>query len=110
MSFDDLSMCLTVASLILGPLTVIIVGSQTREDARSVATWTLPVLVPILLVSCARLAIPERPGGLSGALGMVVLCSGMIAALGLGYRIATLRRRAPKITSKGKKVEPGLSG
>ena len=40
---------------------------------------------------------------------MVVLCSGMIAAIGLGYRIATLRHRAPEITLKSKKAEPGLS-
>ena len=59
MIFDHLSMCLTVASLILGPLTVIIVGSQTREDARSVATWTLPVVVPMLFVSCTASRFPN---------------------------------------------------
>jgi hypothetical protein len=73
MIFDHLSMSLAVAALILGPLTFVMVGSQTREDARSVAVWTLSVLLPILLISCAGIALGGRPGGFNGAPGMVAL-------------------------------------
>ncbi len=105
MIFDHLSMCLAVVSFILGPLTTIIVGLQSRDDARSVATWTLSVLVPMLLVSCASVAIRGRAGGFDGGPGMVVLCSALIAAVGVGYRIATLRHTPSQVASKGKKVE-----
>jgi hypothetical protein len=109
MIFDHLSMSLMVASLILGLLTIIIVGSQTPEDARSVVTWTLSVLVPMLLVSCASLALPGRRVGSNGGPGMVTICSALIVAVGLGYRTATARHATSQATSKGKKIEPGLS-
>jgi len=95
--------------LILALMTVIIVGSQTREDARAVATWTLSVLAPMLLVSSASIALPRRSGGLDGGPGMVAICSALIVAVGLGYRIATSRHTISQATSKDKKVEPGLS-
>lgn len=107
MIFDDLSMSLAVASFILGPLTIIIVGSQTRQDARSVVIWTLSLLVPMLLVSCTSVALPGRSGGFDGGPGMVTLCSALIASVGLGYRIAALRHATSRVISKGKKVEPG---
>jgi hypothetical protein len=108
MIFDDLSVSLMVASLILGLLTIIIVGSQTREDARSVATWTLGVLVPMLLVSCAWIALAGPPGGTNGGPGMVVILAALIVAVGLGYRIATLRHATSQAASTDKKVEPGF--
>jgi hypothetical protein len=107
MIVDDLSMSLAVASLILGPLTIIIVGSQTREDARSVAIWTLSLLVPMLLLSCASVVLPGQSGGFNGAPGMVMLCSALIAAVGIGCRIAALRHATSRLISKSKKVEPG---
>jgi hypothetical protein len=105
MSFDDLSLSLIVAAFIFGPLTIIMVGSQTPEDARSVATWTLIVLVPMLLASCASFALPGRSDGSNGGSGMVVLCSALIAAVDLGYRIAASRDKRPRGTSKDKKSE-----
>src|ERR1700756_2335256 len=100
MNVDHLSLSLMGASLILGLLTIIIVGSQTREDARSVAAWTLSVLVPMLLVSCASIALPGRPGGFNGGPGMVAICSALIAAVGVGYRLATWRHTTAQATSK----------
>jgi hypothetical protein len=54
----------------------------------------LLIVVPMLLVSCLQIAASERVGDISGGLGMVILCSGLIVALGLGYRIASLHDRA----------------
>jgi hypothetical protein len=108
MIFDDLSVSLMVASLILGLLTIIIVGSQTREDARSVATWAVGVLVPMLLVSCARIALPGPPGNINGGPGMVAICAALIAAVGLGYRVATLRHETSQAAATDKKVAPGF--
>jgi hypothetical protein len=107
-NFDELSMGLSAVTIILGLLSVIIVGSQTHEDARSVAIWSLVVLIPMLLVSGSRLAISGRHFDFRGGSGMVVLFSGLIAAIGLGYRIAIMRYRASQALLKGKKVEPGL--
>jgi hypothetical protein len=107
--FDDLSVWLTVASIILGFLTIVIVGSQTREDAWSIVVWSLGVLVPVLLVSCVRLALAVRTGAVNGGPGMVVLSFGGIAALGVGYRLAASRRPNVPSPSTAKPIEPGLS-
>jgi hypothetical protein len=102
MMFDEPSMSLAVASLVLGFLTIVIVGSQTREDARSVVRWTLCILVPMLVVSGACFVLPGRVGGFNGAPGMVVLCAVLILAVGRGYRIAAARDMTPT----GKTLEP----
>jgi hypothetical protein len=102
MIFDELSMSLAVASLVLGFLTIVIVGSQTREDARSVVRWSLCVLVPMLLVSGASFVLPGRVGGLNGVPGMVVLCAVLILAVRRGYRVAAPRDMTPT----GKTIEP----
>ena len=107
MLFDQLSINLIWASFILAFLTILIVGSQSREDSRSVAIWILRILVLMLLVICARLASSERAGYFNGGLGMVALCSALIAAVGLGYWIATLRQTSSQVCTQGKKVEPG---
>ena len=102
MLFDELSTSLAVASLVLGFLTVVIVGSQTRDDARSVVRWTICVLVPMLLVSGASFVLPGRVGDFNGAPGMVVLCTVLILAVGRGYRIAAVH----DVTSRDQKLEP----
>jgi hypothetical protein len=38
---------------------------------------------------------------------MVAICSALIAAVGVGYRLATSRLTTSRATSKDKKVEPG---
>lgn len=108
MIFDELSVWLAVSSFVLGFLTILIVGSQTREDAGVIAAWSLGILVPMLVVSCARLALADRVGGVYGGPGMVVLSLGVIAAVGIGYRIAVSRQSASPDPSLGKALEPGL--
>ena len=108
MIFDDLSLWLTIASIVLGFLTIIIVGSQTREDAWSIAVWSLAILVPMLLVSCARIALAGGAGAANGGPGMVVLSFGVIAALGVGYRLAASRHSNAPGPSTAKTIDPGL--
>ena len=105
MLFDHLSVCLMSASFILAPITILIVGSQNRADAKAVTGWTLGVLVPFFLATCARF-VSGREGYPSGASGMVVLCFVMIASVGLGYWIATSRPKSEQLGAQGKKVKP----
>jgi hypothetical protein len=106
MIFDQLSIWISVATLILGLLTVIIVGSQTLDDARPIVFWTVVVLSLMLVASCARIAVAGHLDGVSGGIGMVVLCSGLIAAVMLGYRIVTLRHRASELILNSKQTKP----
>jgi hypothetical protein len=102
MVLDQLSVWLSVSALILGLLTVIMVGSQTRGDAWSVSCWTMVVMVPMLLLSCVVIAVSRNHNAGEGATGLVVLCSGIIAAAVLGYRFAVSRDRALEGGLKGK--------
>lgn len=105
MIYDQLFVSLVIVSLMLGPLVVVIVSSQNRQDARSIAFWSLCLLIPMLLVSYVLNATTEGQDDIGGGPGMVLLCGGLIAAIGLGYGIAIFRDRASHITSKDKKVD-----
>jgi hypothetical protein len=106
MFFDQFSMNLALVSLIVGFLTVVIVGSQSPEDARTIAIWTLLVLVPMLLVSCACLV--SLPGWRrhEGGPGMVVFSILMILSVHLGHRTAKSREFDPHGEAKGNEGKP----
>ena len=105
MLFDHLSICFIGASLIMAPLTVIIISSQDKSDAKHLAILTLGVLFPLLLASCARFAA-RQADNLAGGLGMIVFWSALILAVGLGYRTAMPRDPATRSGMQGKQFKP----
>jgi len=102
MDFDQLSLWLSVSALVLGLFTVGVVGSQTREDARSIRFWTLAVLIPMLWLCGARLEASRHGDGGEGGVGLVVLCTCLFAAVEAGYRIAVARDQAARHRQTGK--------
>ncbi len=105
---DDAVINMAVTSVILGLLAVLVVGSQSAADARFVTIWSLFVLVPMLLLSCACIVFSDPSRRNSYYSGKVVLCIVMILSVRLGYQIARSRKIIPnhKIESKPREALP----
>ncbi len=106
MLFDDFSITMICGSFILAPVATIIVGSQNLEDAKSIADWSFGILLLLLSVDCLRF-VSGRAEHPSGGLGLVILLFALIAAVGLGYRVAS--SRASRLGGRGNEVKPSPS-
>ncbi|MHC5539064.1 hypothetical protein ACYOEI_12670 [Singulisphaera rosea] len=92
--------------MILGFLTLLIVGAQSRKDARSIALGTLCILLPMLIITCLRLAVSRNQEGFSGGAGMVIICPGLIMSVGFGYGIAASGDADSQVLVDSKKIDP----
>ncbi len=91
--FDHFSLGMIAVSCVLAPIAGLIVSSQDRADARSLAGRLVGVLGILFLLGCARFGFQRADH--SGGLGLVVLFSSLILAVIMGTRAATVQPPTP---------------
>ena len=93
MILDQFSVSLIAAAFVLAPIAGLIVSSQDRADARSLAGWLGGGLGVRFLLGCARFGF--RRADEAGGLGLAVLFASLILAVIMGARAAKTQAPPP---------------